>query len=348
MERTANSLDDVVIRAAMAPAAGEVVDLAHAVARVRQVTDTIRANVERVIVGKAAVIDLLLVALLSEGHTLIEDVPGMGKTMMARSLARSISSAFARIQGTADLLPGDITGISYFNQKTGDWEFRKGAVFANILLVDEINRIAPRTQSALLEAMEERQVTLDGHSEPLPELFMVVATQNPIEFEGTYPLPEAQLDRFMLKIIIGYPDRDAERLMLGNWNSGQYRSRAASQELAGSAVVSPKDILACRNCLGDVKVEESLFDYLMKLVEKTRQLSDIQLGASPRAAVYWLAAAKAHAAMSGRDFVTPDNIKFVAHAVLRHRLILTPDCELEGINTDQVVDKVLNLVAVPR
>lgn len=289
------------------------------------------------------VVDQLLVALLAEGHALLEGVPGTAKTLLVKTLAKLIGSEFGRIQLTPDMLPSDILGTSIYDLSTKTFALKKGPIFTSLLLADEINRTAPKTQSALLEAMEERQVTLDGRTEKLPELFMVVATQNPIEFEGTYPLPEAQLDRFMLKIVIGYPEGDAERKMLSNWQAGLYE-----RNLDVQPVVSPQDITECRNRLKQVNVEDSLFDYLMQLVQKSRTLSDVQLGASPRASLYWLSAAKAHAALEGRDFVTPDNIKFVAQPVLRHRIILTPEAELEGTTTTQVIGKLLGLVPVPR
>jgi MoxR-like ATPase len=303
----------------------------------------LREALNRVVVGQEMVVDQLLVATLAEGHVLLEGVPGTAKTMLVKTLARFIGADFGRIQLTPDMLPSDILGTSIYDINSKTFALKKGPIFTSLLLADEINRTAPKTQSALLEAMEERQVTLDGRTEKLPDLFMVVATQNPIEFEGTYPLPEAQLDRFMLKILIKYPGADSERLMLRNWQDGVY-----SRNVTGDPVISPQDLIKCREQLKSVKVEDSLFDYLMQLVQKSRTLSDVHLGASPRAAIYWLAAAKAHAAMEGRDFVTPDNIKFVAHPVLRHRLILTPESELEGINTDQVITKLLALVPVPR
>lgn len=289
------------------------------------------------------VVDQLLVALLAEGHVLLEGVPGTAKTLLVKTLSKCLGAEFGRIQLTPDMLPSDILGTSIYDLNTKTFALKKGPIFTTLLLADEINRTAPKTQSALLEAMEERQVTLDGKTEKLPDMFMVVATQNPIEFEGTYPLPEAQLDRFMLKVLIGYPEGDAERIMLANWQAGRY-----DRHIDVQPVVSTEEIANCRKRLREVKVEESIFDYLMQLVQKSRTLSDISLGASPRASVYWLAAAKAHAAIEGRDFVTPDNIKFVAHPVLRHRLILTPESELEGVNTNQVITKLLGLVPVPR
>ncbi len=296
------------------------------------------------IVGQQMVIDQLLVGLLADGHVLLEGVPGTAKTLLVKTIAKTIGADFGRVQLTPDMLPSDILGTSIYDLNTKTFSIKRGPVFTSLLLADEINRTAPKTQSALLEAMEERQVTIDGNTHKLPDLFMVVATQNPVEFEGTYPLPEAQLDRFMLKILIGYPEGDAEKQMLSNWQEGRYDRHAVPVE----AVASPQEILDCRQQLKDVRVEPSIFDYLMQLVQKSRTLSDVALGASPRAALYWLSAAKAHAAIEGKDFVTPDNIKFVAQPVLRHRLILTPESELEGINTSQVISKLLGLVPVPR
>ena len=296
------------------------------------------------IVGQDVVIDQLLVALLADGHVLLEGVPGTAKTLLVKTLAKTLGAEFGRIQLTPDMLPSDILGTSIYDLTTKTFSVKKGPIFTSMLLADEINRTAPKTQSALLEAMEERQVTIDGQTGKLPDLFMVVATQNPVEFEGTYPLPEAQLDRFMLKILVGYPTGDAEHKMLVNWQSGVYDRKSADLQ----SVAAPEEIIECRQRLRELKVEDSLYNYLMNLVQKSRSLSDVQLGASPRAALSWLAAAKAHAAIEGRDFVTPDNIKFVAHPVLRHRLILTPESELEGINTTQVINKLLGLVPVPR
>ena len=296
------------------------------------------------IVGQEMVIDQLLVGLLADGHVLLEGVPGTAKTLLVKTLAKLIGAEFGRIQLTPDMLPSDILGTSIYDLNTKTFSVKKGPIFTSLLLADEINRTAPKTQSALLEAMEERQISIDGKTEKLPELFMVVATQNPVEYEGTYPLPEAQLDRFMLKILVGYPESDAETKMLANWQNGVYDRKNAELQ----PVLTQQELLDCRKMLKELKVEDSIFNYLMQLVQKSRTLSDVQLGASPRAGLAWLSAAKAHAAMEGRDFVTPDNIKFVAHPVLRHRLILTPESELEGINTTQVVNKLLGLVPVPR
>jgi len=304
----------------------------------------LKEALNEVIVGQEMVVDQLLVALLAEGHVLLEGVPGTAKTLLVKTLASLVGAEFGRIQLTPDMLPSDILGTSVYDLSSKTFSLKKGPIFTSLLLADEINRTPPKTQSALLEAMEERQVTLDSQSEKLSDLFMVVATQNPIEFEGTYPLPEAQLDRFMLKILVGYPSEAAERRMLTNWQAGRYNRKA----LAGEPRSSAQEILECRQELKAVKVEDSLFDYLTRLVHKSRNLSDLQLGASPRAALNWLAAAKAHAAMEGKDFVTPDNLKFVAPPVLRHRLILTPEAELEGVTVAQVINNLLGQVPVPR
>lgn len=304
----------------------------------------LQERIASVIVGQQMVIDQLLVALLAEGHVLLEGVPGTAKTMLVKTLASLIGAEFGRVQLTPDMLPSDILGTSIYDLNNKTFTLKKGPIFTSLLLADEINRTPPKTQSALLEAMEERQVTLDGHTQKLPDLFMVVATQNPVEFEGTYPLPEAQLDRFMLKVMIGYPDADAERQMLNNWQDGLYRKKTPPLE----PCVTVDEILSARQQLDKVKVEESILTYLMEIVQKSRSLSDLQLGASPRAALSWLAAAKSHAAIEGKDFVTPDNIKFVAEPVLRHRLILTAEAELDGVTVSQVIANLLRQVAVPR
>jgi len=344
MERTASSLEGAVDSAISTPASlaprGEAVDLAQAVARVRQVAEAVRANIGRVIVGKAAVIDLLLVALLSEGHALIEDVPGMGKTMMARALARSIHGAFARIQGTADLLPGDITGISYFNQKTGDWEFRQGAVFAQIVLVDEINRIAPRTQSALLEAMQERQVSVEGHSLPLPTPFLLLATQNPVEMEGTFPLPEAQIDRFLLRLRIAYPSFEEERDML-------YRFKDIQPLDTLAPVITAEEMGRLPAVVRAVRVTRPVAEYLLALVRATREHPAIELGASPRAALALFRASQALAAMQGRDYVKPDDVKGLAVPTLAHRLLVTAQSRLQGRTVEDIVGEIVSRTPVP-
>lgn len=311
---------------------------------VKETFDKLRSALTAHIVGQDMVIDQLLLAMLADGHVLLEGVPGTAKTFLVKTLATLVGVEFGRIQLTPDMLPSDIVGTNIFDLNTRQFTLRKGPIFTSLLLADEINRTPPKTQSALLEAMEERQVTLDGQSEKLSELFMVVATQNPVEFEGTYPLPEAQLDRFMIKILIGYPQKDAEKQMLRNWQEGHYRRHTVTL----APVARPEDIIESRRLLTHVKVQESIIDYLSALVHKSRNLSDLQLGASPRAALAWLGAAKAHAAMEGRDFITPDNIKFVAEPVLRHRLLLTAEAELDGVNISQVIGNMLKQVEVPR
>ncbi|HEY9772271.1 MAG TPA: MoxR family ATPase [Planktothrix sp.] len=312
--------------------------------KIAEVFGNLRARINEVIVGQEMVIDQILVALLADGHVLLEGVPGTAKTLLVKTLAGLIGTEFGRVQLTPDMLPSDILGTSVYDLTTKTFTLKRGPIFTSMLLADEINRTPPKTQSALLEAMEERQITLDGRTEKLPDLFMVVATQNPIEFEGTYPLPEAQLDRFMLKVLIGYPSAEAERQMLMNWQSGQYKRKAPP----AAPVTTAEDIVECRSLLEHVRVDETIMTYLIELVAKSRTLSDLHLGASPRAALSWLAAAKAHAAIEKKDFVTPDNIKFVAEPVLRHRLILTAEAELDGVTLTQVIGNLLRQIPVPR
>ncbi|MBX9772580.1 MAG: MoxR family ATPase [Candidatus Obscuribacterales bacterium] len=312
--------------------------------KLTNISQLLKDALNNIIVGQEAVVDQLLIALLAEGHVLMEGVPGTAKTLLAKTLARLISVDFARVQLTPDMLPSDIIGTSVYDLNSRSFHVKKGPIFTGLLLADEINRTPPKTQSALLEAMEEHQVTLDGQTHILPEPFMVIATQNPIEFEGTYPLPEAQLDRFMLKIIVSYPGKLAETSILRKWQSGDYSRHAPDL----TPLVTREDILECRGQLKFVQVEESIFAYISELIEKTRNVSDLYLGASPRAAINWLAAAKAQAAIAGKDFVTPDEIKMTAHPILRHRLILTPEAEMEGITINQVIDNLMNQVKVPR
>jgi MoxR-like ATPase len=312
--------------------------------KIEQVFGRLREALSGLIVGQEVVVEQLLVALLAEGHVLLEGVPGTAKTLLVKTLAALIEIDFGRVQLTPDMLPSDILGTSIYDLNTKAFYLKKGPIFTSLLLADEINRTPPKTQSALLEAMEERQVTLDGQSHPLSEIFMVVATQNPIEFEGTYPLPEAQLDRFMFKILIGYPESKAEMQMLLNFQMGKYKQLKERLK----AVTSASEILECRQQLDSIKVDETVLGYLMQLVQKSRQMSDLQLGASPRAALSWLSAAKAHAAIEGKDFVTPDNIKFVAEPILRHRLILSAEAELEGVTVAHAIANLLKLIAVPR
>jgi MoxR-like ATPase len=291
-------------------------------------------NVERVIVGKREAIELLMVALLSGGHVLLEDVPGVGKTMLARAIALSLGLSFKRIQCTPDLLPNDITGVSVYNQRTGEFEFRPGPTFVNILLADEINRATPRTQSALLEAMQEHQVTVDGVSRPLNEPFIVLATQNPIEYEGTFPLPEAQLDRFLMRITLGYPDFSDERQILRNLR------REHPIETVGQ-VVDGGELLSLRRQVWEVHVDDSVSDYMVSLTHATRNHSDIALGASPRGSLALFKTAQAQAALAGRDYVIPDDVKRLVPITLAHRLILKPESQLRGRTTEGILQDIL-------
>jgi MoxR-like ATPase len=291
-------------------------------------------NVERVIVGKRSTIEFILVALLCEGHVLLEDVPGSGKTMLARSIAASLGIGFKRIQCTPDLLPNDVTGVSVFNQKNGEFEFREGPIFVNILLADEINRATPRTQSALLEAMQEQQVTVDGVTRELPRPFLVLATQNPVEYEGTFPLPEAQLDRFLMRLSLGYPSHVEERQILVNLRREHPITKIGK-------VVDGHDLLALQKQIWEVNVDETLQDYVVALAEATRKHSDLLLGVSTRGTLALLKASQALAAIRGRDYVIPEDVKTLVPLTLAHRLILTPEAALRGRTADSVLEDIL-------
>jgi len=306
---------------------------------VRQYAERIAENVQRVIVGKRSAIDLVVVALLCEGHVLIEDVPGVGKTMLARAVAISLGSTFKRLQCTPDLLPNDVTGVSIFNQKTSEFEFRSGPVFVNILLTDEINRATPRTQSALLECMGERQVTVDGVTHSLPGPFLVLATQNPIEYEGTFPLPEAQLDRFLLRLRIGYPGFEDEGQMLLNLQ------RVHPIEAIGQ-VVDGGRLPDLQRQVWEVHIDDTVRNYIVRLVQATRTHPDLALGASPRGSIALFKSAQAWAALHGRSFVLPDDVKALAVTTLAHRLIIRPESALRNRTTEQVMEELLDRVAL--
>ncbi len=302
--------------------------------------DAITDNIERVIQGKRDVIELMTVCLISGGHALVEDVPGVGKTLLAKSLARSIDCTFSRIQFTPDLLPSDVTGVSVWDRDRGEFVFRSGPVFANVVLGDEINRASPKTQSALLEAMEEQQVTVDGVTRRLDSPFLVVATQNPIEHEGTYPLPEAQLDRFMMRLAVGYPNREKELQMLET-----HGDHSTYDEL--EAVVHADDVVAMVQAARRIYVADVVKGYLVDLADASRNDPDLLLGISPRATLYLLRAARTHAATQGRDYVAPDDVKVMLEPVLNHRLILRPEAQMRGVDMSAVIDGLSASVPVP-
>ena len=307
--------------------------------------DAIRAEVGKVIIGQQQTVDLLLTALLADGHVLIEGVPGVAKTLTAKLLAKTMSVGFSRIQFTPDLMPSDVLGTSIFQPKTGDFTFRQGPIFSNLVLIDEINRAPAKTQAALFEVMEERQVTNDGTTYTLDDPFMVLATQNPIEQEGTYRLPEAQLDRFLFKIVIGYPVANEEVAIL----RGHHQRRNLADALdAVTAVLTADQLVALRGQVHQVHVEDKLFDYIAQIVQSTRANKSLYLGASPRASVALLNSAKALATLRGRDFITPEDVRELAPSVLRHRILLTPEREMEGGTADEVITQLVQKVEVPR
>ncbi|MBC8449431.1 MAG: MoxR family ATPase [Chloroflexi bacterium] len=308
--------------------------------QVQNVVERIADNVEKVIKGKRDVIQLTLLALLCDGHLLIEDVPGVGKTMLARSIAKSIGCSFRRIQFTPDMLPTDITGVSVFNQQTREFEFRPGPIMAQIVLTDEINRATPKTQSALLEAMEERQVTVDGVTYPMDKPFLVLATQNPIEYEGTFPLPEAQVDRFMMRISIGYPEPQDEMAILDS-----QRLRHPIEELEQALEV--EEFMAAQEAIKQVHVGDLIKEYIVAVVSATRKHTDVYLGSSPRGSLALYKTGRARAAVMGRDYVIPDDIKALAEPALAHRLIISPSARIKNVDPRAVVEEVINSVPVP-
>ncbi|MBN2259444.1 MAG: MoxR family ATPase [Clostridiales bacterium] len=305
-----------------------------------ELRNKLRENIQKVIVGKDEVIDLILVSILCKGHILLEDVPGMGKTLLAKSLAKSIESSFSRVQFTPDLLPSDVVGINYYNQKEGRFVFKKGPVMNQVILADEINRATPKTQSSLLEAMEEHQVTVDGVTYPLEEPFFVIATQNPVETSGTFDLPEAQLDRFFMKIAMAYPSEDEEMKIL-------HRFKEDNPILELKSIAGRDDILEARKAVEKIFVSDAVMNYIVQIVNKTRGHKDLDLGVSPRGTLALFKGAQAYAAIHERDYVLPDDIKRLAKEVLSHRIILSSHSEAMGISHHQILENILREVPVP-
>ena len=312
----------------------------QSIKNVRDLATRVRENVQRVIVGKSESIDLAVIALLCRGHVLIEDVPGTGKTTLTKALAASLNCEFHRIQFTPDLVPSDVLGINYFNMRSGEFEFRPGPIFSQVLLADEINRATPRTQSALLEAMQERQASIDGVTSALPDPFIVMATLNPIEMEGTFPLPEAQLDRFLLRVNLGYPTLEEESAMLMRFQSMQSLDTISS-------VAGPEEILEAQHAVEQVRMEPNVRDYLLAIIAATRTHSQLRLGASPRASLSLQHAAQARAAMADRDYVIRDDIKEMANPVLAHRVVIESSAGLRGRTRDNVISEILSSITVP-
>jgi MoxR-like ATPase len=309
-------------------------------AMVKEAADKIIANIGRVIVGKKDAAEMVLVALLCEGNVLVEDVPGVGKTMLAKATARSLGCGFHRIQCTPDLLPSDVTGIQFYNQKTGTFEFRPGPIMTNIVLVDEINRATPRTQSALLEAMQEQQITVDMETVPLPRPFLLLATQNPIELEGTFPLPEAQLDRFMLRLRLGYPSEEEEGMILARFQQDNPLDTL-------EAVTDARELVELQKLCRQIFVEESVRGYIVSIIRMTRTHPDIKLGASPRASLGLHQASQTLAAMRGRSYVIPDDVKYLAVPALSHRLTVKTEARLRGRSADEIIREIINKTPVP-
>jgi len=307
---------------------------------VQTVAETITDNVEQVIVGKRETVQLTVVALLCQGHLLIEDVPGTGKTMLAKAVSKSLGCKFRRIQFTPDMLPSDVTGVSVFNQKTSEFEFRPGPVMAQIVLTDEINRATPKTQSALLEAMEERQITVDGVTYPMDQPFLILATQNPIEYEGTFPLPEAQLDRFMMRISMGYPSTADEVTMLD-------RQQHAHPVTKISQVVSAEELIQAQGQIKGIYIDDLVKEYIVRLVKATRKHPDVYLGASPRGSIALYKTGQARAAILDRDYVTPDDVKALAMVALAHRLIISPSARIKNVDPRAVIQEILDSTPVP-
>ena len=312
----------------------------------KQLMDLITAEMAKAIVGQEEVLAHLVVAILTRGHVLMEGVPGIAKTLMGRALARTLQAEFTRIQFTPDLMPSDVIGTTLFDPNKGEFRLKKGPIFTEVLLADEINRTPPKTQAALLEAMEERRVSIEGVEHQLAPLFMVLATQNPIEYEGTYPLPEAQLDRFTFKLLVGYPDKYEELELLKRWHGG---FRSQDLDAVGiKRVAGAEDMDAVRAEILNIKVDPTILDYINEIARTSRDEDDLLLGASPRASITMLLTSKTLAACRGRDFVIPDDVQEVAYPTLRHRLLLSPEAEIEGVKPDEVIGRILGKIAVPR
>ncbi len=306
----------------------------------RELAHKIIENIERVIVGKSRAVELGVIALMCEGHALIEDVPGVGKTMLARSIARSVGATFKRIQFTPDLLPSDVTGVSIYNQQTGEFEFREGPIIAQMVLADEVNRATPKTQSAMLEAMDERQVTVEGITHIVPSPFMVMATQNPVEYEGTFPLPEAQLDRFLLIISLGYPTMEEELEIIE-------RQQMAHPIESLESVATAQEVMDLQRTIRTIYVDDLVKEYIVNLADATRSHPDISLGASPRASLAMYRGGQAIALIRGRDFVLPDDVKDLAQSMLSHRIIVSPAARMRGVSRPEIVDAILEQIPVP-
>lgn len=312
--------------------------------RLNEAVNQIRQVIQSIVVGQHDTIDLLIAGILADGHILIEGVPGVAKTLTAKLIAQSIQAKFSRIQFTPDLMPADVLGTSVFNPKTVEFEFKQGPIFGNIILIDEINRAPAKTQSALFEVMEERQVTIDGHSYKMEEPFIVLATQNPVDQEGTYRLPEAQLDRFLFKIDVKYPTLEEEITII----TQQHQQKTANQLAQISPILSSTDIVTLREQVRGLYIEPKIIEFVAKIIHETRNNKSLYMGGSPRASLAIVNSAKALAAMKGRDFVTPEDIIWVAPAVLKHRIMLTPDKEMEGVTPDEVITQIIQKIEIPR
>jgi MoxR-like ATPase len=312
----------------------------------QSISTRIKAELKKAIIGQDEACDLLLVALLSDGHILLEGVPGTAKTLLVQAFAKALALDFGRIQFTPDLMPGDVIGTNLFNFQTNSFHFIKGPLFTQLLLADEINRTPPKTQAALLQAMQEHAITIDGTTHPLGQHFMVIATQNPIDQQGTYPLPEAQLDRFLFKHILDYPNRDEERRIVTQF--GQSVTMPKPADLGVAAVVTPHELEQARRHITAIRLSGEIVDYVVDLVRATRQTQSLQFGASPRAATMLATAARTYAGLAGRDYVIPDDVKYLAVPALRHRVILAPNAEIEGLTTDQVIRSIIDQIAAPR